>query len=442
METKPNESVCATVDRWLADMAAELNGRLSEESDRIKVVLEEKIPELRGGPRLVELLGASVQGNVGTILHTLQHDISAEHLEAPAAAMEYARRLAQHGVPVNALVRAYRLGQTAFLDSALTRITATGLAPELALAVAHRLLTVASGYIDWISQQVVDAYERERDRWQAAGSTRAVHVRELLARDATTAPSAEAALGYSLEQHHLAVVLWFPEGSETSRPLGDLERAAHDLAGAVRAHRPPLFVAVDRLSGWAWIPLGSQRTFDRRGINRLVTGRTDAPSVAVGTPAGGHHGFRRSHEQARTAHDVAVLRKPHPRRVTFYDEPGLPLVDLLAKDTEKARNWVAETLGPLAADNESAARLRNTLFTFLNSGSSHKAAAERLNLHHNTVKYRVKKAEEELGVAVADHRLGIELALLACDWLGGTVLGTAPAAAVRPPASGHAGRRP
>ncbi len=61
--------------------------------------------------RLVELLGTSVEGNVDTILHALRYDIAVERVEAPTAALEYARRLAQHGVPVNALVRAYRLGQ-------------------------------------------------------------------------------------------------------------------------------------------------------------------------------------------------------------------------------------------------------------------------------------------------------------------------------------------
>ena len=59
----------------------------------------------------MELLGASVEGNVDTVLHALRYDIAVERVEAPTAALEYARRLAQHGVPVNALVRAYRLGQ-------------------------------------------------------------------------------------------------------------------------------------------------------------------------------------------------------------------------------------------------------------------------------------------------------------------------------------------
>src|SRR6202007_3374087 len=85
--------------------------RGADVSSIIHRALEEQIPELRGDAALVELLGTSVEGNVDTLLHALRYDIAVERVEAPTAALEYARRLAQHGVPVNALVRAYRLGQ-------------------------------------------------------------------------------------------------------------------------------------------------------------------------------------------------------------------------------------------------------------------------------------------------------------------------------------------
>ena len=77
----------------------------------VRRYLEGQILDLRGDARILELLGNSVEGNVDTILHALRYDIAVERVEAPTAALEYARRLAQHGVPVNALVRAYRLGQ-------------------------------------------------------------------------------------------------------------------------------------------------------------------------------------------------------------------------------------------------------------------------------------------------------------------------------------------
>jgi DNA-binding PucR family transcriptional regulator len=59
---------------------------------------------------------------------------------------------------------------------------------------------------------------------------------------------------------------------------------------------------------------------------------------------------------------------------------------------------------------------------FLQENGSYKATAERLTLHKNTVQYRVRKAEENLGRPLGDDRLDVELALRACQWLGVAVL--------------------
>ncbi|MDI2031792.1 helix-turn-helix domain-containing protein [Saccharopolyspora sp. TS4A08] len=411
------------VDRWAAAVAAELNRRLTTETLAIKKVLEASITELRGDARLLELLGASIEGNLDTILHTLQHNIAAEHLEAPAAAMEYARRLAQHGVPVNALVRAYRLGQRTLLDIALSEVEVTNLDANLRLSVAHRIVSVVSDYIDWISQQVVDVYEHERERWLATRSSlRTVRVRELLREEDAPAPETEADIGYAMGQQHLAVILWLPDTGKER--IADLEQAAHAIAHCAGARRSPLFVAFDRVSGWAWIPLGGRSTIDRSQIRSCVAERADSLSVAVGTPAHGHSGFRESHQRAQLAHDIALLSDAADRRITFYDEPGLPTIALLSKNIEETKRWVAEILGPLAANTDSAQRLRCTLREFLSRGSSHKAAAEVLNLHYNTVKYRIKKAEDERRRPIGTDRLDVELALQACQWLGKSVLMT------------------
>jgi DNA-binding PucR family transcriptional regulator len=95
---------------------------------------------------------------------------------------------------------------------------------------------------------------------------------------------------------------------------------------------------------------------------------------------------------------------------------------LMASSTELLRAWVIETLGQLADDDDHNARLRHTLRVFLQENGSYKTTAERLILHKNSVQYRVRKAEEALGHPLDQHRLHVELALLASQWLGATVL--------------------
>ena len=59
---------------------------------------------------------------------------------------------------------------------------------------------------------------------------------------------------------------------------------------------------------------------------------------------------------------------------------------------------------------------------FLACGSSYKVAAEELNLHFNSVKYRVGRAFARRGREICGDRLDVELSLLACHWYGAAVL--------------------
>jgi DNA-binding PucR family transcriptional regulator len=86
---------------------------------------------------------------------------------------------------------------------------------------------------------------------------------------------------------------------------------------------------------------------------------------------------------------------------------------------------VADVLGGLAVDDAHHARLRGTLRVFLACGSSYTTAAERLTLHKNSVRYRVDRALQARGRPLADDRLDVEMALLACRWLGSGVLAPA-----------------
>ncbi len=110
-------------------------------------------------------------------------------------------------------------------------------------------------------------------------------------------------------------------------------------------------------------------------------------------------------------------------------DPGLSVVARLGGSPSAVidtRDWVAAVLGELATDDENDARLRETLRVYLACGGSYKVAAEELNLHFNSVKYRVARAVErrgrEIGGASGGDRLDVELALLACHWYGRAVL--------------------
>ena len=171
----------ADVDRWIAELATRLSERQSEAVSAISASLREDIPEL-GDQGQIALLNASVEGNVTTALDALRHNIPVERVQAPTAALEHARRIAQQGVPVTALIRMYRLGQRRFTRLMFGELQRIDIAPQARITVVETITETLFAYVDWMSQQVVEVYEEERDRWlETRNSVRALRVREVLA---------------------------------------------------------------------------------------------------------------------------------------------------------------------------------------------------------------------------------------------------------------------
>ena len=421
----------AGVKSYIAEIAGRLHDRLVEVSSALRRSLENQIPELPGDAALVELLGTSVEGNVDTILHALRYDIVVERVEAPTAAMEYARRLAQHGVPVNALVRAYRLGQRRVNELVFAELRAIDIPESMRVAVIEAITGTMFSYIDWMSQQVVGVYEDERERWlENQNSLRSLRVREILDANKTIdVDAATTTIRYPLRWHHLGLVMWYPNPGTEGDELARLQRFVRDLGEAAAVAASPLFLAADQSCAWGWLPYRAEAPDAVERVRGFALARPDSPSLAIGSMAGGVEGFRRSHREAEEVRGVAIvserLNSSTPTVIAATD-PGLSVMARLGGDVVGTREWVATVLGDLAGDDENDARLRETLRVYLACGGSYKVAAEQLNLHFNSVKYRVARAVErrgrEIGSAIGGDRLDVELALLACHWYGAAVL--------------------
>jgi DNA-binding PucR family transcriptional regulator len=413
----------AIVARSSAAVIAKVGERLGELAHSVQQMLVTEIAELGNDVQLIALLHDSVEGNIDTVFSAIRHGIPIERVEPPTAALEQARRLAQRGVSVNALVRAYRLGHKAVLNVVRDEVRASGLESQLSLDVFGQISEITFGYIDWITQQVLSTYQGERDRWmENRNSTRALRVRDVLSGDEIDVDAMTAAIRYPLRRIHLSIVVWCDESADGDE-LALMERFVRQLAPSIGARESSLFIPVDRLTGSAWIPLppDAASTAVAR-IRAIADAQTDAPWIAIGNPLPGVDGFRRSHMQAQDARAVAIASGSNARRVTAASDPGLSVAALLGDNIADASAWVAEVLGPLSSPTESDERLRETLRVFLRTGSSNKAAAEELHLHINSVKYRVHRAVERRGRPISDDRLDVEVALILCEWFGAAVL--------------------
>lgn len=94
----------------------------------------------------------------------------------------------------------------------------------------------------------------------------------------------------------------------------------------------------------------------------------------------------------------------------------------LANDLPAARRWVAHILGELALDDPEMAELRKTLTAYLRTGASLTDATNELHLHKNTLRYRLRKAEDIRDIPTTQGRVDLKIALQACEQLGPGVL--------------------
>jgi PucR C-terminal helix-turn-helix domain/GGDEF-like domain len=418
---EPDDS---TVAALLTAVSAALRMKLPELCQAVTDSILEQIEPLSQDQAIIDLLTVSVESNVTTMVHIIGYQIDSHQADAPPAAIAYARRLAQRGVPVGELLRAYRVGQACFMQWCYSELAVQARDLPTAFAAAMRLTESTFGYIDRVCEHVLTAYLRERDQWvRNTVAVRSAQVRSLLAGGPIEVNRVEPALGYRLRQQHLGIVAWVEEAACTEGTLVELERMAGRLADHLSKGARALFVSRDESSAFIWMPLGSEHVLSSDVFGGTPLAPDAAVRLAVGEPAEGPEGFRITIREALRAHAVALMAGPVAPRVIRFAE--VAPVALLTEDIGTARNWVRRALGPLAADDDQTARLRETLHVFLSTGGSYQETAERLSLHKNTVFYRVRKAQEVRGSKVAEDRFAVELALLACHWLGSAVL-TAP----------------
>jgi DNA-binding PucR family transcriptional regulator len=408
----------------MADVAAAVARQSAAVSQDVYEAILQEIPQLRDDKPVLTLLASSVDSNVDTCLQIMQHRIDLAVVRAPVAATEYARRLAQRGTPLTALLRAYRVGHVSFSDWMLRELARQAGNAELISAVSLSMLRMVAGYIDQTSEEMVAAYAQARENWLRNRSTaRAARIRDLLAGGRIDVGATEVTLGYRLRQYHVGLVCWVDDTASAADEITRLEHAIGHVVGNASCPGDPVFVPRDESSAWAWLPLGVRGTFDP-----AATAGVEADvRFAFGDAAKGPAGFRLTHRQALAAQAVALAAGPHMPRTVAFGEVA-PIAMMLGS-AELLRAWVLGTLAGLATDDEHHARLRETLLIFLRTGGSYKTTAEQLMMHKNTVQYRIRKARESLGRPVGENRYEVELALQASHWLGSSVL--------QPAAAGH-----
>jgi sugar diacid utilization regulator len=234
-------------------------------------------------------------------------------------------------------------------------------------------------------------------------------------------------LGHDLDASHVALVLRLdrPPGSGPVRAGGRDERweALGDAVGRTTRSRSAQGLWRVRHNNaevaWPTALVADAVAAAVAVCDDLVAqlgGSRGAPplvSVGVGTARQGIAGIRQSHKEAKQA--LSLGRRLHgPGGLTRFDALGVHRLIFAAEALPELRSLYQETLAPLLAyDREHNGDLLGTLAAFFAANGSPKEAAERLQVHRNTVLYRLDRVRSITGYDLedADVRLRLHLAL-------------------------------
>ncbi|HTQ92298.1 MAG TPA: helix-turn-helix domain-containing protein [Streptosporangiaceae bacterium] len=360
---------------------------------------------LRSDPTLVAEMAASTRSNVLHLAAGIERDPGGR---VPAnlspAVLGIAREAFRRGIE-QAVYTTYHAGQNAVQAYWMRTAFALSADPAVLRQALEAGSASVAGFIDNMVAALSEQLRRERADLARSSHARRFEVVSLILDSAPITPGrASTQLSYDLRRRHTAAVLW----TDPRHPDQAALAAAAEALGPVTGARQVLTVIASSSSVWAWLAAAADT-----GAAAITAATAAHPGVRVAVgPAGvGADGFRRSHFDA-VATQRLMSRRPDLRVARFAD---VQLVALALADEQRAREFVARTLGELAdADPE----LRDTLCVYIGEQFSAARAARALYTHRNTVLNRLQRAERLLPLPLAARGLEIGVALEIAQWLG------------------------
>lgn len=379
--------------------------------DAVLARLREVTPEFFADPSIADDMRVGAEANILRV-HRLLCDPHGYSLSSALTAegRDLTQGTVRHGIPLIALLEAYRTGQGMVSEWWRKRIEAEAPDQVTLVAAIEVLQSRISHFVDAAAAEVRSSYEDEQAAWSGGPAGRRTRlVREFLAGAPLDVDATAQTLNHPLRAHHIAVVLWREYRSHDQAGLEAVAGAFGREAGGVSL----LTVPAGASTLWAWLSCASEPTID--SFDAAISAASGV-RAAVSGPHQGPEGFRQAHEDALEAQRVARLQGRRAAPITRHAD--VHLAALVSSDPRGLWRFVCDTLGPLADADVHAERLRATLGAYLASGGSTSGAARRLGIHRNTVSYRLRTIEDLLGPDFDRPHVALELALELVRTLG------------------------
>lgn len=401
----------------LTASATRMLERLPELADHVvaQIITQEQTYQPRGlVPR--DLLHRSVYSNLSRIL-TVLSGVEAGDEEELAVARTTGRQRAQQGVPLEAVLRAYRLATQVLMHRifAETRVESSVELPGF-LDVSAAIMRVS----DRLSEAVASGYRGTEAELQRRDDERQQATFDVLLEGRGSDPAiAEEALG----------ILGLPDGGPYAVIVSCFEVAPdatisvtrdvcaaylYSAAWRIRAGREIGIVALGRSSLARFVSALRAETACRIGVSEAFTAIRDVP------------------EAYRMA-EIALRTVPDDGAEVAWIAERLPEA-LVVSSPELAVGLARRALGGvLELPAQERDLLLSTLSVWYQEGRSASRAAARLYCHRNTIMNRLHRVESLGGASLDDHQY-----LLVC-YLGLLTLRLLPTLQTGPKTGGDSG---
>ena len=306
---------------------------------------------------------------------------------------EHVRARVRMGIPLEAVIEAYRTGMNVFWEECTAEVAALGLSRDAAVSLARKM----SEAMDTLTTHAAAAYVREESSLRASSERAARDLLDALLRGDVDAARVEphgAAPG--LDPREALVVVVGRVSTEDVSPTTALETAAAALAECLATRGAPPLLVVRQRAIVAVVPADDPDL----QIARLTTARRllrDGSGISLfcgfSTPCAGFAQVGAAYEQA----SLAVSRSSEERPVVSL--ATLPAVQhLLLGAAETTRAQLLER-GQVIADLSVGAgtSLKQTIYAFARTDMNATKAAAHLRVHENTLRYRLRRIHEQTG---------------------------------------------
>lgn len=396
-----SEVLAAIIDYFAQNKYAFVKGVIAEILDAV--------PEL-SDPSFHEIVAVNATESLDLFLDVLANGLDPQSISPSSLAIANVERAVTDGVPLTAILRAYRVGHGRMLSTCLAEMPAD--APGAAEAMIE-VVNLSGSHNGRVTEQITALYEdRLTQRVRTDEAIRRQWITRLLNDSEPDVAQAESALGYRLSGSHLAVEAWADDTADADALPKVVTVLRQVLSGV-----DDVLVLGGESQQRIWLRLPAAVRVDHDELARRLC--INGLRVAVGRRGEGLDGFRSA---ARTAARVKELARsaPHEPQVVLFDD--VASVALLADEPADLAAFVAAVLGSLADDDARCEQLRETIRAFLAANCSYTETAKRTMFHRNTVYLRVQQSVDQYGLRLDADTLTVALALEICRWYGGRVL--------------------